>query len=416
MTQTPPTDPGPGIRKAAEATRARQAECDRVCAWLVAAVAALLAVGIVLVYSASAIRADEQMGTSLYFLKRQALWIGFGLAAAFALSRIDYRRYYALRWPLLVATVGLLVTVLVLGRPINGARRWLHPFGYSVQPSELAKYALVVVLAAFLAHGARNRPMTARRFAGLAGLVLMAAGLVAAEPDLGTALLLAGVLFAMLLAAGARVLHMGLLLAGVGPVALWLMLTRYAHVAGRIQAWLQGGSEGKAHHAFMSLQTLGSGGLLGMGPGAGWAKLYYLPEAHTDFIYAVGGQELGLVGALGILAAYAVLVGCGLRLAMRAPDAFARYLVFGITLMLGAQAAMHIAVVTASVPTKGISLPLVSFGGSGLVCALAGIGMLVSVARHAYAPAGRLAAGADSEPWSAHFLARASAGAPADGA
>ncbi|MFH0910293.1 MAG: FtsW/RodA/SpoVE family cell cycle protein [Planctomycetota bacterium] len=389
-----------------EALRLRRRDFDRLRSWMLGAATLLLGLGVVLVYSASAIRA-ERYGSSLYFLERQLTWMGVGLAAFFLLSRVDYRRLASLRWVLLGAALGLLGAVLFFGPRINGARRWLRWGAYSLQPSEAAKVLMVVVMAAFLARLEGRVRSSLGRFLAVASLALAAAALIAVEPDIGTALLVAVVLLAMLVAGGARIRHIFVLLLLAGPPAAYLLATHFSHIMGRIHAWIEGGTSGKAYHAYMSLQSLGSGGLFGMGPGAGWAKLYYLPEAHTDFIFAMAGQEFGLVCSLGILTAFAVFVGCGARLSRLAPDAFGSHLAFGLTLMIGLQAALHVAVVTAAVPTKGISLPFVSFGGSGLVCSLAALGILASIARHAWRPEpGYPAAQNEPADWRATLFAR----------
>jgi len=388
----------------------RQAELDSVRAWMLGAAAALMGVGIVLVYSASAVRA-EGFGWSLYFVAKQLRWMALGAVAMLAAWHVDYRRLARLRWLLLVAGLGVLAGVLIpgVGAVVNGARRWYRVAGYSIQPSEAAKVLLVAALAAFLSRVDKERPWPFRRFAGMAALATAAAGLIAVEPDLGTGLLVGTALMAMVFAAGAPIRH--LLLAGAAGAALFWryehLAARFAYVWERIAAWRVGGSEGKAYHAWISVQSLKSGQLYGMHPGQGWAKLGYLPEAHTDFIFSVAGQELGLVGAAGIVLAFAVIVVCGMRLVRLCPDLFGQRLAFGLTLMLGLQAAIHVAVVTAATPTKGISLPFVSFGGSGLVCSMAMLGLLASITRHAYAAhLGLIGRAQGGSPWAAHLLGR----------
>ncbi|MFW5857912.1 MAG: FtsW/RodA/SpoVE family cell cycle protein [Planctomycetota bacterium] len=393
---------------------ARQAELDALRAWILGAAATLAGLGLVLIYSASAVRA-EGFGWELFFVERQVWWLAAGLAP-FALAwRIDYRWIAAVRWPLLLFGLGALVAVLVpgIGHEVNGARRWFRVAGYSIQPSEAAKVVLVAAMAGILARMEDRLPKSLLRFLVAMGLALGSAALVAMEPDLGTAVLLATVLSAMVFAAGARLVHLaagaGLALAGLAvllAVRFDAIASRFGYVWDRVLAWHEGDVHGKGYHAYMSVQALKSGGTFGMAPGRGWAKLGYLPEAHTDFIFAVAGQELGLAGTAGILLVFAVLIICGMRLVRVCPDGFGSLLAFGITLLLGLQAAFNIAVVTGATPTKGISLPFVSFGGSGLVCSMTMLGLLASITRHAYGPHLRVAAPAGSgSAWGAHLLA-----------
>lgn len=389
-----------------EALLTAQDSLDQVRVWLMGAVFALLGLGLVLIYSASAIRA-ERFGWNFYFVERQLVWIGLGLVVLAVAGRIDY--HWLLRWrlPLLVCMLGALLAVLLpgVGTTVNGARRWFRLAGYSIQPSEIAKVVMVVVLAAYADRNGAALQRSFWRFLLLFALALCVPALVLVEPDIGTAALLGAVLVFMLFSAGARVTHVGFCLLAGGPFAVGYALLHFEHVQGRIHAWLYGGA--KAYQAKMSVLSLGSGNLHGVGLGQGWAKQWYLPEAHTDFIFAVGGQELGFLGCVGVIAAFAIIVICGACLVRQVPDRFGALLALGLTLMLGLQAAFNIAVVTASVPTKGISLPFVSFGGSGIVSSMAMVGLLCSISRHAYGPYLRMAAaGRERSGWAAHLLWR----------
>jgi cell division protein FtsW len=222
---------------------------------------------------------------------------------------------------------------------------------------------------------------------------------------MGTAALIGLVLFLMIFSSGARKLHIFLCAIFVMPAGAVYVCSHLDYVLKRIYAWLEGGSTGKAYHAYMSTQSMASGGLTGVGPGKGWAKLWYLPEAHTDFIFAVAGQEFGLVGTIGIVLAFMVIAYCGIKIIRLVNDTFASQLAFGITMLICLQAAFNIAVVTATTPTKGISLPFVSFGGSGLVCSMFAIGVMASVTRNAFRPQLQLIKGkASDSAWSAHIL------------
>jgi len=356
-------------------------------AHILGAVFTLLGIGLVLIYSASAIRAGGT-GWEMQFIISQACWLVIGLGGLVLTACIDYRRWQQL-WPLLLLLcLGLLAAVRVpgVGAPVRGAYRWFRFGAFSVQPSEIAKLGLILVMAALLAR-VRTRALPFWRGFVPATLVLGAAvGLIAVEPDFGTAALVATVLSSLLLVAGARWWHVAVLVAAGAPPALYYGLTRLAHIRQRWDAWVAGANTGAGWQPFMSKVSLGSGGPTGVGLGAGHAKLYYLPDAHTDFILAIAGQELGLVATLLVVALFAVFVCAGMRLVRQAPDRFGALAAFGITMMIGLQAAFNIAVVTASIPPKGISLPFVSFGGSGLCISLAGVGILLSIIRRATTP------------------------------
>ncbi|MHC4884916.1 MAG: FtsW/RodA/SpoVE family cell cycle protein [Planctomycetota bacterium] len=354
---------------------------DRVLCWLPGSVISLLAVGLVLIYSASAIRAERLGVWSMYFVEKQLIWLVIGGTAMVLASLMDYRLLLRFRWPLFLIGIGGLGGVLVAGAVVNGARRWFRFAGYSLQPSELAKLVLVVALAGILTRMGEGRIRSVVGLLMAIVLCFVPAALIGIEPDLGTAALVGTVLAAMVFVAGAQKRHLIIISLLTLPLAAYYMASRFNHIMGRITAFLEGGREGKAYHAYMSVQSIRSGGLWGTGPGTGWAKLFYLPEAHTDFIFSVLGQEWGLAGTIGVTLAFALIVVCGFTLFRRCPNPFGGLLAFGLTLMLGLQALFNIAVVTATVPTKGISLPFVSFGGSGLVCSLVMVGILISIAR-----------------------------------
>ena len=363
---------------------------------VVLAAAALMSIGLVAVASASAsldapiLRAQFWQTT----IGRQAVFALAGLAALLLLARTGagFLRWRQGRWwqPslwLLVATAALLVLVLVPGIGVerHGARRWLHfgPAGYGLgfQPSELAKLAIVVFPAAFLSGHAH---LVRRFFAGLLPTAVgigLCAGLVGVE-DFGTAALLAAVGGLLLLVAGARLVHL-LLLALPAAGAFVLLLLAEPYRLERLTAFrsIWQDPQGSGYHAVQSLIGIASGGWFGRGLGGGVQKYGYLPESRSDFIFAVWAEETGVVGCVVVLLLFGVLLYCGTRAALAAPGMFERLLAFGITLMITLQAVMNVAVVTVTVPTKGIALPLISAGGSGTVLYGVALGLLAGIAR-----------------------------------
>ena len=363
---------------------------------LVVVALALMAFGVIVVYSASwATGIVHHDGDPTHFLRRQAVWAGFGVVAMFLTMRLDPRRLERLAKPLLVVTLLLLGSLLVPGvaREVNGASRWLRLGAFSFQPSELAKLTLVLWLATHLARNARR--LDHWRHGTLPAVVPLglACFLVLVEPDFGTALFLGAVGLALTLVGGVPVQRLAMLGAYAAPVVAWQINARWDVMMRRLEA--VGADEavasatgelsaGAAYQVHQSLVALGSGGLFGRGLGAGHQKLFFLPEARTDFILPVIGEELGLIGTATVLVLYAVLIACGLRVALGAArrDRFGFLLTFGLVFWIGLQAAGNVAVVTASVPTKGIALPFISLGGSSLVVLCVAVGLVYAVARH----------------------------------
>lgn len=355
--------------------------------WLVGTTVVLLALGVVMVYSASAIVAAERFGDPALFLRKQLLWAVLGALALVAALRVDYRRLEGWGVPALLGAAGLLVLVLVppLAQPVNGTRRWLRLGPLSVQPAEFAKLALVLFLAGWLA---RHRE-TLADFRRAVLPPLAAAGALAAlvvlQPDLGNAVALVGVTLALLYLAGCRVAHLLALAAAALPVlaaAIWVAPYRLRRIATFLDPWSD--ARGAGFQIIQSWLALGSGGWLGRGIGESRQKLFYLPEAHTDFIFAVVGEELGFLGAAAVVALFAVLVWRGLRVGLRAPDPFGAYLALGVTVLVATQTLVNLGVVTGTLPTKGLPLPFISFGGSALLTTMLATGLLLNVSQHAH--------------------------------
>lgn len=349
-------------------------------------VLALLGVGLVMVYSASSIVAFDRLADSAYFLRRQAMWIGIGLFAMWIARSLHYQRLRAYAVPLLLATAVLLVAVWVpgIGRVAGGARRWISFGPVSFQPVEAAKLALPLFVAHFaVRRGADMRDM--RR--GVAPPLIITgvlAGLVLLQPDMGSAVVLVVITMTVLFLAGARITHLGLVaLAALPVVALAVAAAPYR--LRRFLAFLNPWSDpqGGGFHIIQSLLAFGSGGLIGVGLGESRQKFFYLPERHTDFIYAIVGEETGLLGTMGLLLLFAFLAYRGYRISRAAPDRFGSLLAAGITAAVVGQALMNMGVATGLLPVKGVPLPLVSFGGSSLVMTMVQVGILLNISQYA---------------------------------
>jgi cell division protein FtsW len=341
--------------------------------------------GTLMVYSASFVVAHNEFNDDAYFLVRQLIWVGAGGVGLLLAARIDYRRWRSLSLPIMFICIGMLVLVLVpgIGASSYGAVRWLKLGPVQIQPSEIAKLAMTLYLADWLA---RRGPIVGELLKGLlpfAIIVGIVAALVAIQPDLGTTAIIIMVAACVFFVGGANLVHIALLgAAGVGAGLVVL-----AHLSGyqleRIRAFLDPWSDiqGSGWHTAQGLIALGSGGLFGSGLGNGLQKYYWVPNAHTDAIFAIIGEELGLVGCVGVLLLFGVVAWRGFLIAWRGPDAFARLFASGLTCMLTIQTLVNIAVVTNSLPYTGVTLPLVSFGGSSTVISLVAIGLLLNISR-----------------------------------
>lgn len=350
---------------------------------LLAGLLGLVAVGAVMVYSASAIQAGQsrRLGyDEFYFLKKQLLAAGVGLALMAAALKLGLRRIAALAGPLLAATFVLLLLVPLVGKTAGGAQRWLPLGPVQFQPAEAAKVALVLWLARSLA---RKQDRIRLFSIGLLPHLVVTGALVAlclAQKDLGTGVILFLVLFAMLFAAGAKVSYLLFAAAAAAPVA-WHLVKSTPYRYARVVAFLdpERYRTGPGFQLWESLLGTANGGLAGQGLGQGKGKLFYLPAAHTDFIAAVIAEEAGLLGVLLLLALFGLVVWRGLRAALNASEPFGCYAALGVTTLLGAQALVNLAVAFGLLPTKGLTLPFVSYGGSSLLTLLAAAGVLLAV-------------------------------------
>ncbi len=358
---------------------------------------ALCLIGAVMVFSASAVTAREQTGNGYTFLLRQALWLAIGIAGMFAVMNVDYRK---LRQPRVVftalsITLVMLIAVFFLDRS-HATHRWIRFGPLSLQPSELAKLAVIFYLAWFIE--IRRNKLNPRATRGMSegindplrsilpvvATLLLVVGLVVAEPDMGTACMISLIAFVMLYVSGLSLRYVaGAVLAAL-PV-IYLLIVRVPYRLQRVQTFFSPGSDPQGHgfQLLQSLIAIGSGGFHGVGLMESHQKLFFLPEAHTDFIFAVICEELGFIGAAIVLALFAVYGWRGFVAAMKAPDQFGRLLGIGITTMVVGQALINLSVVLGLLPTKGIPLPFVSYGGSSLLGMLLATGVLLNISQHA---------------------------------
>jgi cell division protein FtsW len=349
---------------------------------LAAVVVALIGFGVVMVYSASAAAATVEQHDPQFFLKRQAAYAVVSVALLFVISRFDYHRLYKLTYPVLVGVGGLLVACVVgFGHTGGGATRWLSIGPVHIQPAEMAKLALVLWLAYSLAKKAdRVKTFTVGFLPHLlmAGVFML---LCLKQPDFGSAVVLLFLTFTMLFVAGAKV---GYILGAsiMGALSAVFLIRSSAYRYARYLAWLNMDEHRQdlAYQPFQSVMSFGAGGAGGVGLGRGLQNLY-LPEAHNDFVAAIVGEELGFVGVLFLSCAFLLLVLRGVRTALRAPDDYGAYLAFGISTMFGVQALLNLSVALSLLPTKGLTLPFVSFGGSSLVMNAAAAGILLAISR-----------------------------------
>lgn len=351
--------------------------------WLFGTVLLLVLFGLVSVFSASAVLAKATLGSPYAYVIKQAIWAGLGMVALFVLMRVDYRKYNnpKLIFPLMAITGILLLAVFAMSG-MNGAHRWVRLPGITLQPSELAKPVIVVFLAWFLQtriHAIDNLKETILP-AVIPPLLFIA--LILKEPDLGTALVCAAVVMLMLFLAGLQMKWLFAAVAAAAPV-MYYMLFHVAWRAARMKVFLnpEADPRGAGFHILQSLIAVGTGGIRGLGLMEGRQKLFYLPEPHTDFIFANISEELGLIGALCVVAAFCILGYRGLRAAFLSTDPFARFLAFGLTTAILVQAFFNMSVVLALLPTKGIPLPFISSGGTSVFVTLACMGVLLNVTR-----------------------------------
>jgi cell division protein FtsW len=353
--------------------------------WIVIPVTLLVILGIVMIYSASAFVAVREHKPQHYFLVRQLVWAVLGSGALVAAYHLDYRKYRPLAGPIAAVVLVLLLAVLVppFGHVKGGVRRWIGLGPVDFQPSEFAKIGLMIFLAAVLAKKREQIRDNVKALGPELGLVVVCLLLVMVEPDLGTTITLAASLAALLYVGGMKLRY--LLYTGCAAVpALIVSLIRHPYQRDRIMTFIDPwrDAQGKGFQVVQGFLALGRGGMSGTGPAASRQKLFFLPAPHTDFILAVIGEELGFLGLALVIGLFGLILWRGMRVALRAPDLFGTYLAFGLTFCLFLQVVINTGVVVGLLPTKGLTLPFLSYGGTSLVASMAAMGVLLNISQH----------------------------------
>lgn len=344
----------------------------------------LISIGIVMIYSASSIYAYSSMGDSLYFLKRHLIYLAIGLAMMLLVMDIDINRLRALSKPIMLMTIFLLLLVLIphIGRETAGARRWFRVGLINFQPSELAKIAVIIYMADLIARKGMAMKSFIKGYLPAIMILGIVVGLVLLEPDLGTAVTISLIAVIILFVGGVNVHYILISILASLPV-LYMLLFRVAYRRKRMMIFLNPWSDkcGAGFQIIQSFVALGSGGPFGVGLGQSRQKLFYLPASHTDFIFSIIGEELGFLGAASIVILFMILVWQGMKVAFKAIDPFQRYAALGIVSLIGLEALINIGVTAGALPTKGLPLPFISYGGSGLVFHLMAVGILLNIAK-----------------------------------
>ncbi len=344
----------------------------------------LVAIGIVMIFSASAIYALDKMNDSLYFLKRHMAYLAVGIFAGNIAARANLQALRRHAKPALIAGLVLLVLVLIphVGSSTGGARRWFKVAGFSFQPSEYMKIAILFYLADFLDRRREELGDFKRTVVPALFVLGMASGLIFLQPDLGTAVTIAFVAFTLFFAAGFRITHLLAVIVPALPALVFAMLAK-PYRRKRLLAFFDPWDDprGVGFQIIQSFLALGSGGLFGVGLGRSQQKLFYLPESHTDFIFSIIGEELGFLGAGMVVLLFIVFIFAGMVIVFRARNHFSQLFSLGLVTLIGLEAAINIGVSTGALPTKGLSLPFISYGGTALVANLIAVGFLVNLSK-----------------------------------
>jgi len=353
--------------------------------WMITAVMLILAAGLVMVYSSSAVLALREYGDAFYYLKRQLLFAALGIGMMIVMAGTDYRILRRHAPTALIVCFALLVIVLIPGVGVvrGGARSWLGIGSFGIQPSEFMKLAMVVFMARYLADRQQEISGFARGLLPPLAIMGLAFGLIMLQPDLGSGAVMVGATMLVIYAAGARMLHLGAL-AGIGAAGLVGLIIAEPYRIKRITGFLDPWQDplGSGYQIIQSLYAIGPGGLIGLGLGESRQKDSYLPEPQTDFIFSILAEELGFIGGSALILLFLVLIWRGLRTAITAPDTFGSLLAVGITGIIAVQVFINIGVVIGLLPVTGITLPLVSYGGSSLTLLLTALGILLNISRY----------------------------------
>lgn len=344
----------------------------------------LICIGIVMIYSASSIYSLERYKDGFFFLKRHVSFLVIGLLLAFSVMCVDYRNLRKWARPLLVVSIILLVLVLIpgIGREVSGARRWFRYKIFSFQPSELANMALIIYIADFITRKSDVIKQFLKGFLPPICVLGLCALLILMQPDLGTTLAIGSVVFVMLFVAGARGMYLlSILLASLPMLCILIFSVPYRRA--RILAFLNPWADprGSGFQIIQSQIALGSGGIFGVGLGHSKQKLFYLPAAHTDFIFSIIGEELGLLGTVGVIILFMLFIQQGIKIIKNAPDKFGYFLALGLVLMVSIKAIINIGVSCGVLPTKGLPLPFISYGGTSFIFDMVSVGILINIAR-----------------------------------
>jgi cell division protein FtsW len=346
----------------------------------------LLSVGIIMIYSASAIYAHDKMRDSAYYLKRHLVYLLLGCFLARIAASVDYERLRKYSKHILIGTLVFMVLVLIphVGYSTGGARRWFRILGFSFQPSEFLKIALIFYLADFLERKRLYLKDLKRTVFPVLVVLGISVGLVFLQPDLGTAITIAVVAMILFFASGFSVWHLGVMVLGALPV-LYVALLSKPYRKKRLLAFFHPWDDprGVGFQIIQSFLALGSGGIFGVGLGRSQQKLFYLPESHTDFIFSIIGEELGFIGAFAVVILFVLFIFAGMVIAYRAKDFFSQLLALGLVSLVGFEAVINIGVSIGALPTKGLSLPFISYGGTALLANLVIVGILMNISRKA---------------------------------
>lgn len=344
----------------------------------------LMCIGIIMIYSSSSIYAWERYKDGFFFLKRHLVFMLIGALLTFIFMAVDYRKLRNIAQPLIFIAIFLLVLVLIpgIGREVSGARRWFRIKMLSFQPSEFANLAMIIYIADFIARKGNLIKTFLKGFLPPISLLGAFAILILIQPDLGTTVALALVVITMLFVAGIRPAYIFSLILSSIPMLYVLIFSvpyRRARIMAFINPWLD--PKGSGFQIIQSQIALGSGGIFGVGLGHSKQKLFYLPAAHTDFIFSIIGEELGLLGTIGVIILFIIFIQQGIKIIKNAPDKFGYFLSLGLVLMISFRAIVNIGVSCGMLPTKGLPLPFISYGGSSFIFDMVSVGILVNIAR-----------------------------------